>query len=86
MLSCDTDTAETFLTLGWVNTQAAPRAFPKPEKEKMGYRWLGGAGGTCKRSGETALGIINSSITHHLPTHYQLLCRHPSREELEEEV
>lgn len=35
---------------------------------------------------ETALSIINSSTTHHLPTHYQLLCRHPSRKELEGEV
>lgn len=34
----------------------------------------------------TALSIINSSITQHLPTHYQLLCRHPSREELKERL
>lgn len=80
------DTAETFLTLGLANTPAEPAAFPQPEKGMMGLQVAVRSRGNVQQSGETALSIINSSITHHLPTHYQLLCGHPSREELEGEV
>lgn len=43
---------------------SSQQPFPSPQKGMVGYRWLGGAGGTCRQSGDPALSIINSSITH----------------------